>query len=151
MKIIQTLSAVALLCVACPELQAKSAPTEQGAQVGTEQGTQVDIKKINAKALHKLITSKKQMILLDARGDKYFDGVLIETAQRLSSDAPDEKIAEMLPKKDEKIIVYCGGGECPASHDLAKRLVAAGYTQVYDYPGGIKDWTKRKLPTTMVK
>lgn len=143
MKIINALSAAALLCLSCPEAQATSAQTEQDVQVA--------FKAIDAQTLHQLIQSQTPMILVDARGDKYFDGVLIETAQRLPSDASDDLITQLLPNKDQQIVVYCAGEGCPASENLANRLAAAGYTQVYDYHGGIKEWMSLNNPTTTVK
>lgn len=142
MKIIKTLSAAALFCLVCPSIQASSSSTEQGVQAA--------FKTIDAQTLHQLIQSQTPMVLVDARGDKYFDGVLIETAQRLPSDATDEIIAQALPNKDQQIVVYCAGEGCPASEILANRLVGAGYTQVYDYHGGMREWMSLNKPTTRV-
>lgn len=143
MKIIKTLSAAALFCLICPSVQAASPSSEQGVQAG--------FKTIDAQTLHQWIQSQTPMILVDARGNKYFDGVLIETAQRLPSDASDDLITQLLPNKDQQIVVYCAGEGCPASEILANRLAVAGYTQVYDYHGGIKEWTSLNKPTTTVK
>lgn len=143
MKIIKTLSTVALFCLVYPAIQTSASSTEQGVQVA--------YKSIDAQTLHQFIQSKTPMILVDARGDKYFDGILIETARRLPSDAPDDLITQLLPNKDQQIVVYCAGEGCPASEILANRLVEAGYTQVYDYHGGIKEWMSLNKPTTTVK
>lgn len=40
----------------------------------------------------------------------------------------------------KKIVVYCGFMGCSRSHELAKDLTAAGFTNVYRYAGGIAAW-----------
>lgn len=56
----------------------------------------------------------------------------------LIPDYDIEKLAPtMLPKKDETIFLYCRSGR--RSREAATKLVAMGYTNVYDF-GGIIDW-----------
>ncbi len=42
--------------------------------------------------------------------------------------------------KDRKIVVYCANFECDASEKAAEKLEQAGFSRVYDYEGGTKDW-----------
>lgn len=111
------------------------------------QDSQASAKIINIEELKSLVDSKTPMALIDARGDKWFDGNLIIGAQRLPSDVSLEAIESTLPDKNELIVVYCGGEQCPASKILAKRLVELGYKNVNDYHGGIKEWTANSYPT----
>lgn len=101
---------------------------------------------INAQELEALMSSNTPMELVDARTDKYFDGTLISGARRLPADASDATIAEALPNKEMLIVIYCGGGKCPASKNLAQRLVDNGYTHVIDYHGGISEWKALNKP-----
>ena len=45
------------------------------------------------------------------------------------------------------MVIFCHDGTCPWSYNLASQAVAAGYTAVYWYRGGINAWTAAGLPT----
>lgn len=48
----------------------------------------------------------------------------------------------------ERVIVYCGGGDCEDSIFLCRELIDAGVPEdsIYLFPGGWKDWSARQLP-----
>jgi rhodanese-related sulfurtransferase len=54
---------------------------------------------------------------------------------------PNESIGktrpELLPDLEAEILIYCRSGN--RSAQAAKKLIAMGYTKVYDF-GGILDW-----------
>jgi rhodanese-related sulfurtransferase len=63
----------------------------------------------------------------------------------------DDKIKAIFaefPDQTIPIVVYCSGGECEDSHELAQRLYLAGFDGVRVYKDGFPDWDKRKLPVT---
>ena len=45
------------------------------------------------------------------------------------------------------IVVYCGGGTCEISINLAWDLITAGQTRVAVYKGGFPDWLEAGLPS----
>ena len=51
---------------------------------------------------------------------------------------------EKLDIKDVPIITYCADSECNASKNLAKHIMNAGYSNVVEYNGGIKEWFNEK-------
>ncbi|MBB3189655.1 rhodanese-like domain-containing protein [Halomonas cerina] len=55
-----------------------------------------------------------------------------------------EKVEGVVGCKYRKVVVYCANFDCDASPKAAKRLEEAGFTQVYDYEGGTKDWFEKK-------
>lgn len=67
---------------------------------------------------------------------------------------PVDQLEGLLPmvnvKKDEEIIVYCGGDECAASRRAAEWLIKMGFKRVLFYEGGLKDWKKNSLPLEKV-
>jgi rhodanese-related sulfurtransferase len=46
--------------------------------------------------------------------------------------------------KDRNIVVYCASFDCNASSKAARKLEDAGFTKVFDYEGGTKDWFDHK-------
>lgn len=50
------------------------------------------------------------------------------------------RVEELMPEKDSPVVVYCASFSCQASPSAASELVDAGYTNVYDFVGGIEDW-----------
>ncbi len=110
------------------------------------QGGEIDMQGLEA-----LLNSKVPLSLVDARSDKYFDGTLIRGAQRLPAESEQITIEKTLPNKNGLVVVYCGGIQCPASKNLAKRLAELGYTNVMDYHGGIHEWKANNKPTQGVE
>lgn len=86
---------------------------------------------------------KKPMTVLDARSAKYFDNRLLPNAIWLPSDTAEAKITEVLPNKESLVVVYCAGVGCPASGWLFDKLTKMGYSNVYEYHGGINEWSKK--------
>lgn len=56
----------------------------------------------------------------------------------------ERKVEDVAGGKDRKIVVYCASFDCDASPKAAKKLDQAGFTQVFDYEGGTKDWFEQK-------
>jgi rhodanese-related sulfurtransferase len=48
--------------------------------------------------------------------------------------------------KDDIIVVYCSGGECEISIDLAYEIARLGYTSLNIYRGGYKEWETAGYP-----
>jgi rhodanese-related sulfurtransferase len=48
----------------------------------------------------------------------------------------------------ERVIVYCGGGDCEDSIFLCRELIDAGVPEdsVFLFPGGWKEWNAKQLP-----
>lgn len=102
----------------------------------------VEVAKVDTAGVKDLLASGKPVTVLDARSGKWDDGTRIPGAKALNAATPDEEIAQALPDKDAKIVTYCSGLKCPASHALASKLTSLGYKNVTEYPEGIEGWTK---------
>ena len=94
----------------------------------------------------KSAVKKGNAVIIDARPAKKFAASHIPG----SINIPDTKMDSMLDKfpkdKAQKIITYCGGYKCAKSHNVAKKLLSLGYTNVYVYSAGIPAWEKDGLP-----
>lgn len=58
----------------------------------------------------------------------------------LSQEGFLDAVEHEVNDKDAHIIVYCANEDCPASTKAAEKLDQAGYTNVYDYEGGMVAW-----------
>ena len=49
--------------------------------------------------------------------------------------------------KAKPMVFFCASSQCWLSYNAALRAVAAGYSRVYWYRGGVDAWTAAGLPT----
>lgn len=49
--------------------------------------------------------------------------------------------------KARPVVFFCASSQCWLSYNAALRAVAAGYSRVYWYRGGVESWTAAGLPT----
>jgi rhodanese-related sulfurtransferase len=77
-------------------------------------------------------------VILDVRTQEEYAEGHIPDALLLPDTELKQRAEELLPDKDQTILVYCRSGRRSAS--AAKLMVELGYTEVYDF-GGILDWT----------
>ena len=76
-------------------------------------------------------------VILDVRTPEEFRQGYIEGAALLDYYAPDFRDRFAALDRDATIFMYCRSGN--RSAQAAKKLIAMGYTNVYDF-GGIIDW-----------
>jgi rhodanese-related sulfurtransferase len=87
-------------------------------------------------------------LFVDAREpDEYAEGH-IPGALSLPFDASvtDPVALEAVDSGGRPIVVYCGGGACELSMNLAFALVQAGHAKVLVYMGGFPEWQGEGLP-----
>ena len=92
-------------------------------------------------------TEKPQ--LLDVRTPEEFSVEHLENADNVNVNSPDfaNKVAKY--DKSKPIFVYCKVGG--RSAQAADKLVAMGFTEVYNLEGGINAWRASGLTTTALK
>ena len=79
------------------------------------------------------------VIILDVRTQEEFDEGYIKNAVLLPDYEIRERAAELVPDKNQVILIYCRRGR--RSENAAKELLEMGYTNVYDFGGLETDWT----------
>jgi rhodanese-related sulfurtransferase len=79
------------------------------------------------------------VIILDVRTQEEYAAGYIEGAILLPNYEISEKIEELIPDKEQAILIYCRSGR--RSENAAKELLEMGYTNVYDFGGIETDWT----------
>lgn len=92
---------------------------------------------ISAEEAKERLDSGDALVLVDVRTKEEFDAGHIESALLLPNEEILDSPPELLPDKNAEILIYCRSGN--RSAQAAKKLVAMGYTNVYDF-GGIIDW-----------
>ncbi len=92
-------------------------------------------------------------LTLDVREPEEFEQGAIADAIHIPRGHLESQIEQRLPKRDEKIVVYCAGGARSAF--AAKTLTELGYEQVVSMDGGFTKWKSEGrawgLPETLTQ
>lgn len=91
-------------------------------------------------------TEHEDFVLINVLKPEAFNEQHIRTSINIPVGDDDftQKVEQVVGSKNRKIVVYCASFDCPASPEAAKKLEDAGFSQVYDYEGGTKDWFEKK-------
>ena len=92
---------------------------------------------ITAQEAKEIMDSAEGYVILDVRTQEEFDEKHIPGAVLLPDDEVRQRAGEVLPDKDQLILVYCRSGR--RSKLAAEILVELGYTNIKEF-GGIIDW-----------
>lgn len=92
---------------------------------------------ITAQEAKELMENETNYVILDTRTQEEYDEKHIPGAILIPYDEILEKAEEILPDKDQLILVYCRSGR--RSKLASEDLVALGYTNIREF-GGIIDW-----------
>ena len=109
--------------------------TACGQDKGNDQGAV--FVNITAEEAKQIMDSQEGYIILDVRTQEEYDEGHIPGAILIPYTQIGEKANEMLPDKDQLILVYCRSGR--RSKIAAEALVELGYTNIKEF-GGIIDW-----------
>ncbi len=101
--------------------------------------TRDDLKRMNE-------TEHEDFVLINVLKPEAFRDKHIRTSVNVPVDDDDfeQQVERIAGGKDRKIVIYCANFECNASRRAAEKLEAAGFTQVYDYEGGTRDWLEKR-------
>ena len=92
---------------------------------------------ITAEEAKKLMDSEEGCIILDVRTREEYDQGHIPGAILIPDTEIEAKAADLLPDKDQLILVYCRSGR--RNKLAAQSLADLGYTNIREF-GGILDW-----------
>lgn len=90
---------------------------------------------------------EKKAVFIDARDQWDFAEGHIPGALNI----PEYKFEENDPQvtdlvKNSSYVIYCGDDDCDVSMRLAEKLRNIGFTDLYVYSFGWKNWTEKKYP-----
>lgn len=100
--------------------------------IGKKLARSMQKRDINIEQLKKM--QEKGAILIDVRSPQEYNEGHIEKSISIPEYDLKLKVNEILPNKDETIIVYCSSGV--RSRNAQKTLNKMGYTNVYNLYGG---------------
>lgn len=92
--------------------------------------------------------SSGQVTILDARAAGLFRDGHVPGARNI----PPEELGQGFPAwvlvmpREATLVVYCEGGACRSSLDLAERLHQAGFQDIRVLIGGWEEWARAGLP-----
>jgi rhodanese-related sulfurtransferase len=115
-------------------------------ELGSE--TPAGISSVSVQEVKALLDSKKALVV-DARREFFYNKERIPNALLLPIVQYDLKFPEFAGriKKDQLLILYCSGYGCEDSHQLAEKLLQAGYRKLRVFNGGLPEWKQAGLPT----
>ncbi len=91
-----------------------------------------------------------EIVIVDARNDEHFAEGHIPGAFQIDNYNVDRDFGAVLPYLEaaERVIVYCGGGDCEDSIFLATELESRGieFDKLAVFEGGMKEWVAEELP-----
>ncbi|MDH5572635.1 MAG: rhodanese-like domain-containing protein, partial [Gammaproteobacteria bacterium] len=102
--------------------------------------------KITAEELIKLLQNKTGIVLVDSRMEDNSVGY-IETSVNLPNvDTNCDSLSGILATKSTPVIFYCNGPFCGRSAKAVKIALSCGYSMIYWYREGFKDWKDKGYP-----
>jgi rhodanese-related sulfurtransferase len=94
----------------------------------------------------------RNALFVDARTKEEYDSLHVKNSINLPYEEFRNKSfndkMEIMKKynKDGIIVVYCKGGKCEVSIDLAYEIAKIGFNSVNIYRGGIAEWKEKGFP-----
>lgn len=103
--------------------------------------------RISAEQVVDLILSTPNLVVIDSRVmDEYAKGHIEGAISLLDTQMSEDILAEYVPDKATPLLFYCNGERCMRSGNACIKALAWGYSKVYWFRGGWKQWQAKELP-----
>lgn len=102
---------------------------------GGERTLGIDITTEEAAGLH-----ARGVKFIDAREKTDFEEGHVPGAWNITSDQVMGRAPDLVAFRDEPVVVYCSGGNCDASENVAKVLQQLGFTKIHIMKDGFPGW-----------
>ena len=105
---------------------------------------QPQIREISIDVAERLFSDS--VLFIDARAEEYYDeGHIPNSICNDDFDSLVYQIEDFITYKNG-FVVYCSDDDCGSSEDLAYQLRDQGFTNIYLFKGGWKQWVENELP-----
>ena len=102
---------------------------------------------VSAEEVIDMILAEPELVVIDARKKTEFIKGHIEGAINiLNTELTQEALALIITDKSTPLLFYCNGVRCLRSSDSITRAAGWGYTNLFWFRGGWKEWTEKRLP-----
>ncbi len=103
------------------------------------------MKTITAKELKKMLDKKQMFYFINVLSNEKYNKKHIPNSINIPVESENFKeiILETIDNKDSLIVVYCWSFECQASPRAGEILEHLGYTNVFDFEGGVEEWEEK--------
>ena len=102
---------------------------------------------LTAEEVINLILADPDLIVIDSRKKtEYIKGHIEGAINILNTELVFEDLDLIVPDRSTALLFYCNGVRCLRSSDSITRVVGWGYTNLYWFRGGWKEWTEKRLP-----
>lgn len=100
---------------------------------------------ITAQELKQALESEQPPVVINVLERDAYRAKHIPGSVNVPTDEIDT-VEDLVPTKDERIVVYCANADCDASPKAARKLEAMGYTNVEDFETGYAGWINAGYP-----
>lgn len=123
-----------------------TALAEQDAPIAIVGATTVD-----ASTVVQLILNTPGLVVVDTRTKADFEMGHIDGAINIvDTDMISEQVlASVISSKTMPVLFYCNGVKCGRAAHATKQAVEWGYTHIFYYALGIRDWKEQQFPLTV--
>jgi len=102
---------------------------------------------VTAEGLIKLVFSNPEMVLVDSRKKtEYIKGHIEGAINILNTRLTKQNLQKIVPDRSDAILFYCNGPRCLRSADSVKKALSWGYTNIFWFRGGWKEWREKRFP-----
>lgn len=128
-----------------PKKVDEATPAGTGTKAAEEKPEKVEMATtVTYEQMLKLV-AKPEVMFIDARNAEEYGQGHIRDAKNIFAPDFEKHIPEIIGlPRDKRIIVYCGGGACELSHEVAANMKNLGFQHVYVFAGGWNEWTRKQ-------
>jgi len=97
---------------------------------------------LTADQLRELKDRNEDFLLINTLDEKHFEKTKIPGSMNIPQSRDDfaQRVEQEAGGRDKMVVVYCANEACDSSPSAAKKLEAAGFTNVYDFESGAEGW-----------
>lgn len=94
-----------------------------------------------------LITSKPELVIIDSRrNEEYKKGHIEGSIALLDKTMTLKSLKNIAPNHNTPLLFYCNGIRCMRSYNASIKAISWGYTNIYWFRGGWKEWKAKEMP-----
>jgi|GEM_PF-3578928 len=120
--------------------------TKQMEKIRPEQFKHEDVPLIGFDTMRAFWETDQNVEFVCVLTEEFFRDKVIERSHWIPLDRIEREFEQKIPDKDQLVVVYCAGYECPQSIEAVRKLRKMGYKHVLDFKGGIHEWEEHKMP-----